>query len=63
MRPTPIAPIVIRLLAASAPKTDEGTIVGKPTTPIDVAKLRMKSLRDDVWTFSVLPDKRLEPTI
>jgi hypothetical protein len=36
MRPTPIAPMLIRLLGAAFPKTDAGTIAGKPAA-IDVA--------------------------
>jgi hypothetical protein len=35
-------PIVIRLLGASAPKTDEGTIAGKPIAT-EVATERVKN--------------------
>ncbi len=31
IRPTPIAPTLMRLLGAAAPSTDAGTIDGKPT--------------------------------
>ena len=30
MRPVPMAPMLMRLLGACAPKTEEGTIAGKP---------------------------------
>ena len=32
MRPTPMAPTLICLLGAYWPKTDDGTMVGKPAT-------------------------------
>src|ERR1035441_10889336 len=48
MRPTPMAPTLMRLLGAICPKTDEGRIVGKPATaatPTDVfRKLRRETL-------------------
>jgi hypothetical protein len=35
MRPLPMAPMLIRLLGAFCPKTDSGTIVGKPETKME----------------------------
>ena len=37
MRPVPIAPTLMRLLGAVAPKTDAGTIAGKPAASTEVA--------------------------
>src|SRR5262245_59101304 len=37
MRPVPIAPTLIFLLGAAAPKTEAGTIEGKPEARTDVA--------------------------
>ena len=35
MRPVPIAPTLIRLLGAAAPRTDDGTMAGKPATTVE----------------------------
>jgi hypothetical protein len=42
--PTPIAPITIRPLGAPAPKTDEGTIVGRAIVVPAAATVPLKKL-------------------
>jgi hypothetical protein len=46
MRPTPIAPMLMRLLGAFCPKTLEGTMAGNPTLATAPADIFRKLLRD-----------------
>ena len=57
MRPMPIAPTLIRLPGAAAPKTDEGTMAGKPATTDEATTpwpAVARNLRRDV--FFAVPD-------
>lgn len=45
MRPVPIAPTLMRLPGAEAPKTDAGTIAGKPATSVALLAVLTKSRR------------------
>jgi hypothetical protein len=49
----PIMPILIRLLGASAPNTDEGTMAGNAETAPSVAAPRHKKSRrvNDLFSF------------
>src|SRR5580704_18313286 len=46
MRPTPMAPMLMRLLGAICPKTDAGTMVGKPATAVAAVAVRRKLRRE-----------------
>jgi hypothetical protein len=48
MRPTPMAPTLIRLLGESCPKTVDGTMVGKPAAAATPSEVFRKVLRDDI---------------
>src|SRR5580698_7022483 len=47
IRPTPMAPTLMRLLGDSCPKTLEGTMVGKPTAAAAPREVFRNVLRDD----------------
>jgi len=48
MRPLPIAPMLMRLLGALAPNTDEGTMLGKPLRSSDAAAVPTKAVFTNV---------------
>src|SRR5512146_3511289 len=53
MRPTPMAPTLMRLLGAYCPNTVAGTMVGNPTTAA-VLKLFFRKLRREIPVFRLL---------
>src|ERR1017187_2634093 len=46
MRPTPMAPTLMRLLGAICPKTEDGRMVGKPTAAVAAAAVLRKLRRE-----------------
>src|SRR6266446_2285896 len=64
MRPTPMAPMLMRLLGESCPKTLDGTMVGKPAAAAAPSDVFRNVLRDDTVVFvlsfiSVSPSHQL----
>ncbi len=59
MRPTPMAPMLMRLLGANWPNTLAGTMAGKPATAaapmLDLRKPRRDTLRTFFISCSVFP--------
>src|SRR5216683_4366647 len=51
MRPTPMAPMLMRLLGESCPKTLDGTMVGKPAAAAAPSDVFRNVLRDDMMVF------------
>jgi len=62
MRPTPIQPIVILLLGALAPSTEEETIVGKAKPVVANAVLFRKSRRDIKLLVVIFSSITVSPT-
>src|SRR5260370_15433813 len=51
MRPRPMAPMLMRLVGASCPKTLDGTMVGKPAAAAAPSDVFRNVLRDDTVVF------------
>src|ERR1700723_280161 len=53
IRPTPIAPTLIRLLGAICPNTEEGTIVGNPALAAAAIEVFRKLRRETPLSFFI----------